>query len=136
MSMVDVMERARRFLSRHAVDAYFVLVVLVSWGAFLAILGPGAFDATPAQLQAMLMPAILAMLLGPSLVSIGLTLAIDGREGLRELIGRLRDWRARPASHVVAVIVGPGCRAQLGFACWPFAPKGASPFSRSHAGGR
>lgn len=68
--------------SARALLGYFALAFAISWGAvLLAIRQPLPYL------------VFVAMLLGPSLASIGLTLALDGTRGLRELTHRLLRWR-------------------------------------------
>ena len=86
------MQNGRAFLQRHAVATYFSLVLLISWGSFLVLVGPkllrsGGEQATDAFV---LFPIIVV---GVCLVGIALTGIVDGRPGLRDLFARVGRWR-------------------------------------------
>jgi membrane protease YdiL (CAAX protease family) len=98
----------RRFLTRHAVAAYFVLTFAISWGGvFLAIGGWPGFSAVQAQDHPLFPLVVVAMLAGPGLASLTLTTLVYGRQGLRALRTRLLDWRAGASWHAVAVLAAP-----------------------------
>lgn len=82
------------FIRRNAVTTYFVLAFAIAWGLILLIVGvDGLQPGTPRPMQTGLL-VFLAMLVGPSLTSIGLTALLNGKRGLGDLLAR---WRQRPA---------------------------------------
>lgn len=97
------MQSVRAFLQRHAVVTYFSLVLLISWGSFLVLVGPkllrgGAEQATDAFL---LFPIIVGSVF---LIGIALTALVDGRPGLRNLFSRVGRWRVGVQWYAVALL--------------------------------
>ena len=79
-------------IKRHSVLIYFAIVFVISWGgAFLSSVPDSPKREEFENLGALFYIAILA---GPCLAGILLTGIVDGRPGLRELLARLRRWRA------------------------------------------
>ena len=83
------MKAARSFAAEHAGATFFVLVFAISWGGVAFTVGAHGFPSTPAELERLLPFAIAAMLAGPSVVAVLLTVFIDGRAGLRACGARL-----------------------------------------------
>jgi uncharacterized protein len=97
------MQSVRAFLQRHAVATYFGLVLLISWGSFLVLVGPkllrgGSEQAADAFL---LFPIIVV---GVCLVGIALTGIVDGRHGLRDLFSRIGRWQVGVRWYAVALL--------------------------------
>jgi hypothetical protein len=59
------MTNVREFIKRHPVPAYFLLTFAISWGGFFWVVGPGGFASANWQIEAVFLPAVLAMLAGP-----------------------------------------------------------------------
>jgi hypothetical protein len=90
--MSQIMPDIEAAIRRHPVLIYFALVFIISGGGILLVVGPRGFplDATRfASFGPMLYAASLA---GPCVAGILLTVLIDGRTGLRNLIARLGRW--------------------------------------------
>jgi CAAX protease family protein len=69
------------------VAVFFVLTYATTWTAFIvAGLLPGGWDG-------LRWPLLLIGSIGPSAVAIALTARAQGRAGVRELLGRLLQWR-------------------------------------------
>ncbi len=47
------MTRLKAFVARYPVTIYFALTFAISWGGFVAVVGPGAFPGTRSQLDAL-----------------------------------------------------------------------------------
>ena len=102
------MATIKAFIKRHALPAYFALTFAISWGAVLVVIGgPGGLRGTTAQSDPLFPFVYLAMLAGPSVAGILLTSLVDGRAGLRELMGRLLEWRVDPRWWAVALLTAP-----------------------------
>src|SRR5919204_5670877 len=78
---------------RHPLIAYFALAFAISWSLVLLVIWPAGFQARGAEYEQLGPLVFLAMLAGPSLAGIGLTALLEGRAGLRGLLGRLGRWR-------------------------------------------
>ena len=69
------------------------LTFAISWGGFVLVVGPGGFPGTGSQFDALLPFVAAAMLAGPAVAGILLTVLLSGTPGLRELLSRLLRWR-------------------------------------------
>jgi membrane protease YdiL (CAAX protease family) len=102
------MSSRKAFLERHAVATYFVLAFAISWaGVLLVIGGPAGIPGTPQETERLFPLAFLAMLAGPSLAGILLTMLARGRDGLRELRARLLRWRVGTRWYALALLTAP-----------------------------
>jgi membrane protease YdiL (CAAX protease family) len=98
MSTIEVV------IKRHSVLIYFALVFVLSWGGAFFILGPGGFPPSGEEFENLGVVFYIAILAGPCLAGVLLTSIVDGRPGLRELLARLRRWRAGSRWYAVALL--------------------------------
>jgi membrane protease YdiL (CAAX protease family) len=92
---VDISSRAKS----HSLFAFFVLAYAISWAIEipLALRARCLIDA-PIPFSVHYLAAY-----GPMLAAIVVTWLTDGRDGLRELFGRMFKWRVRPVWWLVAI---------------------------------
>jgi uncharacterized protein len=96
------------FIKRHPLLSYFALVFAISWGGVLIVVGPGGIPATNKEQFDRLFPiAILAMVAGPSVAGILLTVLFYGKAGLRKFGSRLLRWRVGVRWYAVALLTAP-----------------------------
>jgi membrane protease YdiL (CAAX protease family) len=88
---------------RHAVATYYVLAFAISGGGFLLVVGPDGFFATGSAIAG----AGALALAGPSVAGVLMTGLVDGREGFRGLVSRLRRGRVGARWYAVALLIGP-----------------------------
>ncbi len=91
-------------IRRHAVLIYFALVIVISGGGILLIVGPGGFPLKAEQFASFGPLLYAAILAGPCVAGIGMTGIVDGRPGLRDLLARLRRWRVGWTWYAVALL--------------------------------
>jgi membrane protease YdiL (CAAX protease family) len=92
------------FIRRRAVPIYFALVILISWTGAAAVVGPANFPLVWERFERLGGPLYAAILAGPILASLVLTGLLDGRVGLRTLLGRVRRWRVGPRWYALALL--------------------------------
>jgi pimeloyl-ACP methyl ester carboxylesterase/membrane protease YdiL (CAAX protease family) len=94
-------------ISRHPLVAYYVATFALSWGGFLAVVGPSSLSNTNWQAEGKFLSAIMVMLAGPSIAGLLLIGLVDGRAGYRDLFSRLRKWRVGIRWYVIAILPAP-----------------------------
>lgn len=99
------------FIKRHPVLTYYALVFAISWGGFLLVGGSGILAGTPWQTDPRFQIAVLAMLAGPPIAGILMTVLVSGKEGLRELFSRLLRGRVGVRWYAVALLTAPVLQA-------------------------
>jgi membrane protease YdiL (CAAX protease family) len=104
------------FITRHPVLTYFALTFAISWGGFVFVVGPGGFPGTGSQFDTLLPFVASAMLAGPAVAGILLTVLVSGAAGLRELLARLLRWRVGARWYVAALLPAPVLAAAVLFA--------------------
>jgi CAAX protease family protein len=97
----------KAFVTKHPVLMYFALTFTLSWGGFLLVGGSGLLARTSWQADPRFLAAVSAMLAGPPVASIVLTVLVSGKAGLRELISRLLKWREGGRWYLVALLTAP-----------------------------
>lgn len=110
------MTSAAAFVRRHPVTTYFALTYAISWGGFVFVAGPGSFPGTGSQFDALLPFVAAAMLAGPAVAGLLLTVLLSGTAGLRELLSRLFRWRVGARWYVAALLPAPVLAAAVLFA--------------------
>ena len=96
----------KRFVERHPVLSYFVLVYVIAWASILLIFQ--AFASSSAADPTMLVAIIgLPMLLAPGIAGVAVTALADGRAGLKTMLDRLTRWRADLRWYAVALATMP-----------------------------
>jgi CAAX protease family protein len=103
----DVMSTMKAFITKHPVLTYFALTFALSWGGFLLVGGSGLLAGTSWQADPRFMAAVFAMLAGPPVAGVLLTVLVSGRAGLRELISRLFKWRVGGRWYAIALLTAP-----------------------------
>jgi membrane protease YdiL (CAAX protease family) len=89
---------------RYPLAAYFRVAYAITWGGILLIAGLKGFDPRNITLaEGVLM--FFAMVLGPSLSSLLLTGALEGRAGVRALFARMTAWRVGWKAYLPLAIV-------------------------------
>src|SRR5215216_4716881 len=102
------MKAIKAFIKSHPVLTYFGLVLAISWGGVLIVVGPYGIPATNKEQYETLFPtAIVAMVAGPSVAGILLTALLYGRAGLQEFGSRLLKWRVGARWYAVALLTAP-----------------------------
>jgi membrane protease YdiL (CAAX protease family) len=101
------MSAMKAFITKHPVVTYFTLTFALSWGGFLLAGGSGLLAGTSWQADPRFMAAVFAMLAGPPVAGILLTVLVSGKAGLRELISRLLKWRVGGRWYAVALLTAP-----------------------------
>jgi len=96
----------KKFVERHPVLSYFVLVYLITWGAILLIVR--AF-ASSSEIDPTVRIAIVALpqLIAPGITGISLTALVEGKTGLRAMLSRMTHWQAKIGWYAVALGLMP-----------------------------
>ena len=92
---------------RHPVWAYLIIAYVFSWALWMVLV----VRYPPGVMQEGIPPTfmILAMLggIGPTVAGFVATAVVDGKEGLRDLLARLRRWRVGTVWYAVALLITP-----------------------------
>ena len=110
------MMASTRFITRHPVLTYAALTFAISWGGVVLVVGPSGFPGTGSQFDALLPLVAAAMLAGPAVAGILLTVLLSGTPGLRELLSRLLRWRVGARWYAAALLPAPVLAAAALFA--------------------
>jgi membrane protease YdiL (CAAX protease family) len=110
-------------IKKHPVLIYYVLVFSISWGGFLILGGRGILVGTNWQTDPRFLIAVLAMLTGPPIAGILLTILAYGKEGLRELYSRLLKGRVDARWYAISLLLAPLLQAAVLLALSLFSPE-------------
>lgn len=88
------------------IATYFGFAFAITWGGILAVVAAKGFQSDALRMADVLL-MFLAMLAGPSLAGLTLTVIVDGRAGLRVLLSRMGRWRANVRWYGVALCTIP-----------------------------
>lgn len=97
----------KSFIDRFSVLIYFILAFALSWGCMVLMIGPGSFpiSAELAETQGALI--YIGLLVGPSVAGLLLIGLLEGKEGFRTLLSRLRTWRVGVRWYAIALLFAP-----------------------------
>lgn len=99
--------KVKAFLRRHPVATYFTLVLLISYGSFLLVVGPkflrGGTEQT-SDAEYVMFPIIV---FGVCLVGLALTGLLDGKTGLINLFSRIGRFRVNVRWYAVSLLTPP-----------------------------
>jgi len=96
------MASIKALVQQHPLVLYFVLAFAISWGGMLAVAGPGAFPLAEDERGAGGM-----MPLGPAIAGVLMVALVSGKSGLRDLRGRLFNWRVSLRWYLIALLTVP-----------------------------
>jgi membrane protease YdiL (CAAX protease family) len=95
-------------VKQHPVFTFYVLAFAISWGGILLLVGgPGGIPGSADQVDRLFLAVMGVWFAGPSVASLVTTALVDGRAGLRELLGRLLRWRVAARWFAVALLTAP-----------------------------
>jgi membrane protease YdiL (CAAX protease family) len=102
------MKTIRTFAKSHPLLSFYALAFAITWGGLIMVVGgPSKILGSPELLGTRFALVMLAWLAGPSVASILVTGIVYGREGLRDLLARMRRWRAGARWYAVALLTAP-----------------------------
>ncbi len=100
----------RQALARRPLLAYFGLAFLGTWGFFSPILlsrqGLGVWNVDLPDALGLLL-FFLATYTGPLAAAFVVTAAVEGRDGVHRLLGRIVQWRVHPALYLLVLLGYP-----------------------------
>lgn len=96
----------KTILQRYPLFFYFALAYGIAWGGSLLVAATKGFDPGRVGMSEILI-MFLCMLAGPSLASVVLTAVCEGKQGLKNLFARLKNWRFSGRWAAVAILTVP-----------------------------
>ncbi len=96
----------RSLFRRYPIATYFVLAFAISWGWTFLIIGPASLRGETFDISMVIRVAML-ILTGPLIAGILSTYLVDGKDGLRDLWGRITRWRVGVRWYVAALFTFP-----------------------------
>jgi membrane protease YdiL (CAAX protease family) len=97
----------RALIRRHPAASYFLLAIALSWSGVLATVWGGSFPASAADAERLFTRVYLAMLVGPSVGGLAITVLVNGSDGLHAYRERLLTWRIDARWYVVSLLTAP-----------------------------
>ena len=102
------MTTIKAFIKGHPLLSFYALAFAITWGGLIMVVGgPSQILGSPELLGTRFALVMLAWLAGPSVASILMTGIVYGREGLRDLLARMRRWRVGARWYAVALLTAP-----------------------------
>jgi membrane protease YdiL (CAAX protease family) len=101
------MTTIKAFTKRCPVLTYFALTFAISWGGVYILGAPYGMPTTSEQFERLWAIVFIPYFLGPSIASILLTGLVHGKEGFRELLSRLLNWRVSFRWYAIALLTAP-----------------------------
>ena len=102
------------FIKRHSVLLYFLLTFAISWGGIVLVVGGFRQLIVPTdKFNTLLPPVILAILVGPSLTGLIMTILVNGKDGLKEYKTRLFKRNIKTKWYAIALLMGPSLMAAI-----------------------
>jgi CAAX protease family protein len=112
----------RSLIRRYKATSYFTLAFAISWGGILAVVRGGAIPAPPEEARRLFAFVYFAMLAGPAIAGLAMTVVLGGLTGLRDYRARLLKWRVAPAWYAVALFTAPTALVLAWIALSQFSP--------------
>lgn len=97
------MKNVSNLIKRHQLLIFFVFAYAIAWSVILVVAGSKGFRADRLQLTDIMLMFV-AMLLGPSLAGIILTVVTEGKNGLRSLFSRMSHWKVSLRWYAVVLL--------------------------------
>ncbi|OGD54189.1 hypothetical protein A3K80_07585 [Candidatus Bathyarchaeota archaeon RBG_13_38_9] len=93
----------------HPLIVYYALAFAISWGGFLILIGPSRISGILDQTLSgpLFMYVVLVTLSGPIVAGILTTIFVYGKNGLHDIVSRLRRWRVAVRWYAIAILTGP-----------------------------
>ncbi len=112
------------FIKRHSVLLYFLLTFVISWGGIILVVGGFRQLMVPTdKFNALLPLVILAILAGPSLTGLIMTILVNGKDGLQEFKNRLFKRNIETKWYAIALLMGPSIMVAIYFVLSLFSSK-------------
>lgn len=117
------MTAIRTFIQKHPVLTYFALVFAISWGGFVAMFGADSLPLSWERFEQIGPLLYVVIIAGPSIAGLLVTALVYGRAGLRDLLGRLLEWRVGVRWYALAILATPLLSLAVQFALSLLSPK-------------
>lgn len=97
----------KQFLQKHAVLAYFILTVILTWGGMALAVYPDGFPLTDEKMAAAGPLVYMAMLIGPTGSALILTVILEAKGGVRKLFAPLFRRKVNIRWYLIAIFTVP-----------------------------
>jgi uncharacterized protein len=118
----------KSFHIHHAILLYFILAYAISWGIIFVILSPDGLhiykgdSVLSKTVSAQILYVWLAMLAGPSIAGISLTVLVDGKDGLKNLAKSIFKWKVKFKWYAAALFIFPAVIVAILYSFTFFSP--------------